>query len=186
MTRLLRLNLGSGNEPRPDHVNVDRRRVPGVDVVADVVALPFASGSAHAVLASSLLEHFEDPYQVLDEIHRVLRADAEFVMRVPSPWSWAALLDRSHVFLADLKLWREILSGYFERVRVDPEGVRYRDSRLLAGLCLVATRGLRLLEFADAWRFTCTSKRARPARAYVPWWLEEKYPRPGPAASGPS
>ncbi len=178
----LRLNLGSGNEPLPDHLNVDRRRIAGADVVADVVALPFRDGAALSVRASSLLEHFADPYPVLDEVHRVLAPGGRFVMRVPSLWSWAALLDRSHVFLADLKLWREILAGYFERVRADPEGVRYRDSRLLAALCLVATRGLRLLEFADAWRFTCEGKRARPARAYVPWWLEEKYAAAAPAS----
>ena len=185
MTRDVRLNLGSGNDPLPGHVNVDRRRVPGVDVMADVRALPFAEGAAQLVRASSLLEHFADPYSVLDEVHRALRTDGRFVMRVPALWSWAAALDRSHVFLADVKLWREILSGYFERVRADPEGVRYRDSRLLAGLCLLATRGLRLLEFADAWRFTCEAKRAHPARVYVPWWLEEKYAAAGQPSSGP-
>jgi hypothetical protein len=122
---------------------------------------------------------------VLDEVHRTMRPEGRFVMRVPALWSWAAHLDRSHVFLADLKLWRQILSGYFDRVRADPEGTRYRDSRVLAGLCLVATRGLRLLEFADAWRFTCQGKRVHAVRVYVPWWLEEKYPAPGPPASGP-
>ena len=179
----LRLNLGSGGEPLRGHVNVDRRSVAGVQVVADVVALPFPAAIAREVRASSLLEHFADPYSVLDEVHRTLHPEGRFVMRVPALWSWAAHLDRSHVFLADLKLWREILSGYFERVRADPEGVRYRDSKVLAGLCLVATRGLRLLEFADAWRFTCEGKRAHAVHAYVPWWLEEKYParpRSGP------
>ena len=179
----LRLNLGSGNEPLRGHVNVDRRSVSGVQVVADVTALPFAAAAAREVRASSLLEHFADPYAVLDEVHRTLHPDGRFVMRVPALWSWAAHLDRSHVFLADVKLWREILSGYFGRVRADPEGVRYRDSKVLAGLCLVATRGLRLLEFADAWRFTCERKRAQVVRAYVPWWLEEKYPARPP--SGP-
>jgi SAM-dependent methyltransferase len=179
----LRLNLGSGGEPLAGHVNVDRRPVSGVQVVADVLALPFAAAAAEEVRASSLLEHFADPYAVLDEVHRTLRAEGRFVMRVPALWSWAAHLDPSHVFLADVKLWREILSGYFARVRADPEGVRYRDSKVLAGLCLIATRGLGLLEFADAWRFTCESKRAQPVRAYVPWWLEEKYPPR--ARSGP-
>jgi len=177
-----RLNLGSGNEPLAGHVNLDRRRVAGVDVVGDVAALPFRDGAAALVRASSLLEHFQDPYEVLDEVHRALGADGRFVMRVPALGSWTAHLDPSHVFLADLKLWREILSGYFERVRADPEGVRYRDSRLLAGLCHVATRGLRLLEFADAWRFTCDRPRRPRLRAYLPWWLEEKY---GAAGSRP-
>ena len=145
--------------------------------MADVRSLPFASGCAARIVASSLLEHFEDPYAVLQEVHRVLAPAGHFVMRVPALWSYAAHLDRSHVFLADLKLWRGMLSGYFESVRADPEGVRYRDSRLLVVLCYAATRGLRLLEYAEAWRFTCTRKRPRPVPFYIPWWLEEKYSR---------
>ena len=175
----LRLNLGSGNEPLAGYVNVDRRRVPGVDVVADVRDLPFPDGSAVEVVASSLLEHFDDPYSVLDEIHRVLAADGRLVARVPAPWSQSGLLDRSHVFLADLKLWREILGGYFDAVRARPEGVRYRDNKLLVALSYFAIHGLRMFEFAQVWRFTCTRKRRETERVYIPWWLEEKYaPRP--------
>lgn len=174
----LRLNLGSGNEPLPGYLNLDRRRVPGVQLVADALRLPFPDASAAEVRASSLLEHFADPYAVLDEVHRVLAHDGRFVMRVPALWSYSALLDRSHVFLADLKLWREILAGYFARVKVSPEGVRYRDNKLLVALSYAVIHGLRMLEFAQTWRFTCAGKRARPERAYVPWWLEERY---GPA-----
>ena len=176
MSATRRLNLGCGNEPLPGYLNVDRRRVPGAAVVADVRALPFAAGSAAEVRASSLLEHFEDPYAVLDEVHRVLAAGGRFVMRVPALWSYGALLDRSHVFLADAKLWREILSGYFETVRCHPEGVRYRESKLLATLCWAATRGLGLVEYADAWRFTCERRRDQTTRAYIPWWLEPPAP----------
>jgi SAM-dependent methyltransferase len=173
----LRLNLGSGNEPLPGFLNLDRRRVPGAGVVADVRGLPFPAGAAREVRASSLLEHFEDPYSVLDEVHRVLADGGLFVARVPALWSYAALLDRSHVFLADAKLWREILSGYFQKVECHPEGVRYRDSRLLAALCYAATRGLGLVEYASAWRFVCSGRKPQPTRAYVPWWLEPPPPR---------
>jgi SAM-dependent methyltransferase len=171
----LRLNLGSGNEPLAGHLNVDRRRVPGVQIVADVLALPFPDDSAALVRASSLLEHFTDPYVVLDEVHRVLAPDGRFVMRVPALGSVSAHLDRSHVFLADLKLWREILAGYFTEVRAGSEGVRYRDNALLVGLSYAAIHGLRMLELAQTWRFTCAHKRRQPVHAYVPWWLEEKY-----------
>ena len=68
----LRLNLGSGNRPLPGFVNVDARQLPTVDVVADVRSLPFENGAAAEVEASSLLEHFRNPYEVLDEIYRVL------------------------------------------------------------------------------------------------------------------
>jgi ubiquinone/menaquinone biosynthesis C-methylase UbiE len=171
----LRLNLGSGNEPLADWVNVDQRSVPQVDVIADVRSLPFPDSSASQILASSLLEHFDDPYQVLDEIHRVLRADGHFTMRVPCPWAQSGLLDKTHVFLADLKLWRQILGGYFETVRVVPEGVRYRDNRLLTAILYLAIRGFRMHEYAQTWRFECSGRRRSRSIAYTPWWLEERY-----------
>lgn len=171
----LRLNLGSGNEPLPGWTNVDNREIPGVDVVADVTELPFEAGEAEAVNASSLLEHFRDPYLVLDEIHRVLAPHGTLTVRVPSPWSQAGLLDPTHVFLADSKGWREILGGYFERVRPRGEGVRYRDSKALAVACHLAVRGLRMREFAQVWTFACAGRRPVARRAYVPWWLEEAY-----------
>jgi ubiquinone/menaquinone biosynthesis C-methylase UbiE len=180
-TPRLRLNLGSGNLPLEGYVNVDTRDRPGVDLVADATALPFPDGAAVEVQASSLLEHFRDPYAVLDEAHRVLAPEGVLVVRVPSPWSQAGLLDPSHVFLADLKQWRQILGGYFERVRVRAEGVRYRDSKLLVALQYGAVRVLRLREYAQVWVLTASRKRAAPTRAYIPWWLEEKYL---PAAEG--
>ena len=45
MTPPVRVNIGSGNEPMKDWINVDRRTVPGVDVVADVTMLPFRDGA---------------------------------------------------------------------------------------------------------------------------------------------
>jgi ubiquinone/menaquinone biosynthesis C-methylase UbiE len=171
----LRLNLGSGNRPLPGYVNVDSRELPTVDVVADVRSLPFVEGSAVEIAASSLLEHFRDPYEVLDEIHRVLAPAGVVRFRVPSPWSQAGQLDPEHVFLADLKQWREILGGYFANVSAQGEGVRYRDNKLLAALCHLAVRVLQMHELAQTWLLTCSAKRERPTRAYVPWWLEAKY-----------
>jgi ubiquinone/menaquinone biosynthesis C-methylase UbiE len=169
----LRLNLGSGNRPLPGFVNVDARQLPTVDVVADVRSLPFEDGTAAEVEASSLLEHFRNPYEVLDEIHRVLAPAGVLRVRVPSPWSQAGMLDPDHVFLADLKQWREILGGYFAKVTARGEGVRYRDSKLLVAANHVAVRVLRMHELAQTWELTASSKRAEPTRAYVPWWLEE-------------
>lgn len=171
--RPLRLNLGSGNRPLPDFVNVDSRALPTVDVVADVRSLPFEDGAADEIEASSLLEHFRNPYEVLDEMHRVLSPTGVLRVRVPSPWSQAGMLDPDHVFLADLKQWREILGGYFGDVKARGEGVRYRDSKLLVAANHVAVRALRMHELAQTWVLTASHKRAAPTRAYVPWWLED-------------
>ena len=173
----VRVNLGSGNEPLKGWVNVDRRSVPGVDVVADVTMLPFRDGSIDEVLASSLLEHFRDPYEVLDSIHRVLAPSASFTMRVPSPWSYSGILDTTHFFLADLKLWRQILSGYFQTVRAKGEGVRHRDHKPLAAVLHFCVKVLRMTEFAQTWLIRCERPLPTTRRAYIPWWLEERYGR---------
>jgi SAM-dependent methyltransferase len=167
-----RVNLGSGNEPLSGYINVDRRHCPGVNVIADVRQLPFAQESIDRITASSVLEHFADPYAVLDEVHRILHSHGHATFRVPSPWSCFALMDPTHCFLADLKLWRQILAGYFDRVEVIPEGVRYRDNKLLALLNHIVVRCLRFFEFAQTWRFDCERKKPLTTRAYIPWWLE--------------
>jgi SAM-dependent methyltransferase len=172
MSALRTMNLGSGNEPRAGAVNVDMRRVPGVTVVADARRLPFPDGLFLEIHASSLLEHFSDPYAVLDEIHRVLRSSGKVEIRVPSPWAVWGQLDRTHVFLADLKLWREMLEGYFDVVVLKSEGARYRDNALLRGITLFCIRVLGWHELAEVWRFQCRDKLTLPQRRYIPWWLE--------------
>jgi len=54
----LRLNLGCGHIPLDGFINVDRRELPGVDVVAEVNALPDELGEADEIFSAHLLEHF--------------------------------------------------------------------------------------------------------------------------------
>lgn len=54
----LRLNLGCGHMALPDYVNVDRRALPSVDVIAEVDDLPIEQGSVQELFSSHLLEHF--------------------------------------------------------------------------------------------------------------------------------
>jgi len=54
----LRLNLGCGHIALSDHVNVDMRDLPGVDVIAEVDDLPFEPNSVDEIFSAHLLEHF--------------------------------------------------------------------------------------------------------------------------------
>ncbi|MCS0582070.1 hypothetical protein NX784_10750 [Massilia pinisoli] len=54
----LRLNLGCGHVALDGYINVDRRALPGVDVVADVDKLPFNEGEVAEICSAHLLEHF--------------------------------------------------------------------------------------------------------------------------------
>lgn len=54
----IRLNLGCGHVPIDGYVNVDRRALPDVDVVAEVDDLPFAENEVFEIFSAHMLEHF--------------------------------------------------------------------------------------------------------------------------------
>jgi predicted SAM-dependent methyltransferase len=56
--RGVKLNLGCGHLPREGYLNVDRRPMPGVDLVAEAEALPFRAGEVREISSAHLLEHF--------------------------------------------------------------------------------------------------------------------------------
>jgi len=58
----IRLNLGCGHIPHPDKLNVDRRELPGVDIIASAENLPFKPASVDLIYAAHLLEHFPRRY----------------------------------------------------------------------------------------------------------------------------
>ncbi|MDO8492464.1 MAG: methyltransferase domain-containing protein [bacterium] len=67
------VNLGSGPKViRPDIINVDAIRYPGVMVVADLTKLPFESESISRVICDNVLEHVEDAPKAVSEIERIL------------------------------------------------------------------------------------------------------------------
>jgi len=63
----LRVNVGCGHITLPEFLYVDRRRLPGVDVLADVDALPFDPGTVAELYSAHLLEHFP-----IEQLERVL------------------------------------------------------------------------------------------------------------------
>lgn len=54
----LKVNVGCGHVPLDGFINVDRRKLPGVDVVAEADALPFEDGELSEVFSAHMLEHF--------------------------------------------------------------------------------------------------------------------------------
>ena len=95
----MRLNLGSGSEPRkPGIVNVDIAALPEVDVVhdLDVVPWPFDDASAEMILAQDVFEHVGNPIGFMTECHRVLETGGELVMKVPHFRHQDAFTDPTH------------------------------------------------------------------------------------------
>jgi hypothetical protein len=53
-----KLNLGCGHLPLDGYLNVDLRKLPGVDIVARADALPVQPGEVAEIMSAHLLEHF--------------------------------------------------------------------------------------------------------------------------------
>lgn len=51
----------------------------GKFILADAQSLPFKNGSFNVVLSTGLLEHFEDPQLVVNEMARILKTDGYFI-----------------------------------------------------------------------------------------------------------
>jgi predicted SAM-dependent methyltransferase len=54
----LKLNLGSGHVPLEGFINIDQRKLPGVDIVSGIERLPFQSGEVDEIFSSHVIEHF--------------------------------------------------------------------------------------------------------------------------------
>lgn len=103
----VRLNLGAGERPRADYVNVDLRPLPETDIIADIRHLPFEAGTVSEIASAHLVEHFREHQlrrQVLPYWRQLLREGG--ILRIVCP-NWAAMLKRlqeGRMSLAEFKL----------------------------------------------------------------------------------
>jgi predicted SAM-dependent methyltransferase len=81
-----RINLGCGHIPLDGYLNVDRRALTGVDIVAEVHKLPFEKDELAEVFSSHLLEHFPHEQlrrELLPYYFTLLRPGGKFTAVVP-------------------------------------------------------------------------------------------------------
>jgi uncharacterized protein YceH (UPF0502 family) len=107
----LRLNLGCGHIPLERYVNVDRRDLPGVDIIADPGDIPLPAGSVREIFSVHMLQHFpqeELRRRLLHYWRDLLAEGGQFRAVVPDGAAMlAGLAARSYPF-AD---FREVLFG---------------------------------------------------------------------------
>lgn len=99
------LNLGAGATSvldgrrtliNVDHVLVDRPTSDGRFVVADANHLPFPESVFVGAIAKDVLEHVDDPIQVLRELRRVCGPDGRLLVVVPRAIARAVWDDPTH------------------------------------------------------------------------------------------
>jgi len=82
----MKINLGSGNRPQKDYINIDIQERVNPDLVCDVTkGLPYEDNSVDEVRAFDFLEHIEPDkvISVITEIWRVLKPGGKFQSFTP-------------------------------------------------------------------------------------------------------
>jgi SAM-dependent methyltransferase len=97
------LELGSGLRPYEaqageEVVHLDRQRLPHVEQVWDLDAIPypFPDDSFDRIIALDVLEHLSDTRRAIEELWRIARPGARLLVRVPHWASYRAHRDPTH------------------------------------------------------------------------------------------
>ena len=107
------LDLGCGDGKQAGSLGMDRRALPGVDVVHDIEVLPypFPDGQFDRVTMSHVMEHIDPAIavDVVNEVWRVMRVDGVFMLSMPYPGSVGHWQDPTHI-----RPWNEHTPCYFD------------------------------------------------------------------------
>jgi predicted SAM-dependent methyltransferase len=102
----IQLNIGCGHKPLPDYLNIDKRNLPGVDIVAEADVLPFEKNSVKEIFSSHLLEHFtfiELTKKVLPNWYDMLVNNGILVTIVPDAESMILAYAAGDMSFSDLR-----------------------------------------------------------------------------------
>lgn len=92
----MKINIGCGTDIKSEYINIDTRKLHGVDVVCDAAYLPFKNNVFEAAYCNHVLEHTDDLNQVMEEIHGVLKSGGRVYGTVPYFTSHYAVQDPTH------------------------------------------------------------------------------------------
>lgn len=106
------LDLGCGDHKEKRAIGMDKRALPGIDIVHDIETFPWPlpDGVCYRILASHLFEHIK-PWlmlELMDECWRVMKDHGQLLVVMPYPGSPRFYQDPTHI-----KAWNETTPLYF-------------------------------------------------------------------------
>ena len=110
----MKLNLGSGKNPKGDWINIDNDPNAKYDILRDITkGLPFADNSMDEVYASHIMEHLtKDEFCfVMQEIWRVCIDKAKITIIVPH-WQYEGAYDIDHKPVITKRWFKIFEKGY--------------------------------------------------------------------------
>ena len=99
----IKLDIGGGGNPQPGFVNMDIRKLPGVDIIQDLEEFPWSlpNESVSLSMASHVVEHI-NPHKntfmkFMDEVWRITQIGGKFMIATPYAGSPGYFQDPTHV-----------------------------------------------------------------------------------------
>lgn len=94
------LDIGCGQDKRPNFVGMDKRNLPEVDIVHDLELFPYPleDESCLTIIGSHIYEHIK-PWLSIDfmnELWRIMKFDGQLVLSMPYGWSKGFIQDPTH------------------------------------------------------------------------------------------
>lgn len=97
----MKLNLGSGLNPIPDYINVDKFGNPDVKHDLEVSPWPWDDSSVDEIRMNHILEHLGETtevfFSIIKELYRVCKPGALIAIAVPHPRHDDFITDPTHV-----------------------------------------------------------------------------------------
>jgi len=122
-TKVARIDIGAGsNKQGKDWFGIDYRKLQGIDLVHDLEKFPWPipSKSFDMAVASHVVEHIQPAHGIfiswMNEIWRILKPGAEFLISAPYATSVGMFRDPTHVNFVNEQTW-----SYF-----DPEDPMFK------------------------------------------------------------
>jgi ubiquinone/menaquinone biosynthesis C-methylase UbiE len=138
----LKIEIGGGSAPamrKHGYLNVDVRKVSGVDRVGSVLDLPFKDGEVEAVYCRNLLEHVKrsEVDKEFSEIYRVLCPGGIFEFEVPD------IVETAKLYIAGIASWSEFMDCLFgaQRFPEDLHGTGFSQPMLIS---ILVARGFKI------------------------------------------
>jgi SAM-dependent methyltransferase len=96
----MKLNLGAGTDIRPEYVNHDIAKLPGIEVCFNLNTYPWPweDNSFEEIVANDLIEHLDDFLLAMNEIHRILSLGGVISLTVPYWNSCYRYIDPTHKY----------------------------------------------------------------------------------------
>jgi ubiquinone/menaquinone biosynthesis C-methylase UbiE len=95
----LKINMGCGEKTYSDYINLDKIKLPNVNVVWDLEKspLPFKDNSVSEILCEHIVEHVNNFIPLMEEFHRICKNEAVIKIAAPYYKYEGAYRDPTHV-----------------------------------------------------------------------------------------